>query len=152
MPKIHTIVRGDVGTVLGLPPSGFVNRSVWTQKKSDMLAHFMQVAGQISRSSWMSASCNFRVQGGKVLKSQFPSIESFVYGAVYFRQLYAGDKLFFKACDIYTKHAGDPLKASWVTATRFCPPHEPLHSPRSPPAVVLTDNSKTMSLVRLAAE
>jgi hypothetical protein len=114
MPKIPTIVKGDLQTVLRLPPSEFVNRNAWTQEKSDMLAHFIQVAGQISRSSWMRAPCDFQVQGGKVLGSHFPTIEAFVYGTVYFRQLYAGDKLFSSACNIYAKHAGDPLKVHWA--------------------------------------
>jgi len=114
MPSVPAIVKGDLGTVLRLPPSAFIKRQDWTQKKSDIVAHFIQVSGQISRSTWAKSPCTFTVQGGKVLKSEFASTEAFVYAAVYFRQLYAEDKLMSQACDIYANHAGDTQKVVWI--------------------------------------
>jgi hypothetical protein len=93
-----------------------VNRNTWTQNKLDLLAHFMQVGGQISRSSWMSTPFSLTDHGNSILESQLASVEAFVYAAVYFRQLYADDKLFSRVCDIYAKHVGNPLKVSWVKA------------------------------------
>src|SRR5579862_4971380 len=114
MATASVIALGDVRTVLRLPPSPFNNRNGWAQKKSDILAHFLQVSALLSNSSWMKSPCTFTIQGDKVLKSQFASGEAFVYAAVYFRQLYADDSLFLEACRIYQEHSGDPAKVFWV--------------------------------------
>ena len=114
-----TMELGKPETVLRLGPSTLREDADWTQDDSDTLAHFIQVHKQIAQSSWRKANCRFTSVGGEVTDSTFPGLESFVYVAVYFRQLLAQrDQLFVRACDCYAKSVASPAKGAWVTAEK----------------------------------
>jgi hypothetical protein len=108
------IVLGDANSVLRLGPKGVRKDAACSQSDSDVIAHFVQVNAQISRSSWLESRCELPDPTSGVT-GRFPSLESFVYVAVYFRQLFATkDRLFDDACEAYLRTTGNALKAAWV--------------------------------------
>lgn len=108
------IVAGDPHTVLQLGPAGLRPDGAWTQQDSDTLCHFFQVHGQIARSSWLEQECRISDSGGRPA-GRFPELESFVYAAVYFRQLFSGkDRLFSDACERYVRVVDSRSKAAWI--------------------------------------
>jgi hypothetical protein len=80
------IIQGDAKSILQLGSAAMKNPSKWSQMDSDIVAHFIQVHGQIVNSKWNKSKITFTHQGDKLLDSQFPAFEDFVYVAVYFRQ------------------------------------------------------------------
>jgi hypothetical protein len=88
-----------------------------TQDDSDVLAHFVQVVKQIATSSWLKQKCQLGGQRGD--DAVFPSLESFVFAAVYIRQLMAKrDSLLKDACETYCRCTSSSVKAMWVNAER----------------------------------
>jgi hypothetical protein len=113
------IILGQPETVLRIGPCILLRAGEWEQGYSDTLAHFLQVQRQIGESSWFKSDCTYTVSGGKVTDRGFPDLESFVYAAVYFRQLCSErDHLFIDACDCYTRFVDSPAKVAWVNAER----------------------------------
>ena len=109
------IIMGDANTVLQLPPAEMKNPSDWTQLHSDIIAHFLQVQGQIQRSAWNQSDIRFTHQGGKVLDASFPEFSDFVFAAVYFRQLtMKKDDLLNDAADRYREFADCPIRNIWI--------------------------------------
>ena len=91
------------------------NPSRWGQLDSDVVAHFLQVHGQISRSRWNKSDIKFTRQGGKLLSSDFPEFEDFVFAAVYFRQLTARkDDLLNDAANRYRQFVHCPTRDCWI--------------------------------------
>ncbi|MGD9855845.1 MAG: hypothetical protein AB7U20_12945 [Planctomycetaceae bacterium] len=104
--------------MLQLGPVGLKSSAGWTQEDSDTLAHFIQVHAQISRSSWRKQKVTFN-SCGEETSGTFPDLESFVYVAVYFRQLFSDkDRLFEDACDRYIRAVDSPVKAAWIHKER----------------------------------
>lgn len=108
------LIAGNVESVQKFGRAPMKDKDKWTQKNSDLLAHFLQVVGQIQRSRWIKAPCTMTVSGGK-RQGEFSSLEEFVYAAAYFRQLFS-DHLFQNACRCYYQFADSPPKVSWVGA------------------------------------
>ena len=106
------LLMGDIESVLKVGPAPMKNKRTWTQSHSDLLAHFIQVVGQVQRSKWSKAPCSISSRGDE-RHGEFPSLEEFVYAAVYFRQLYS-DKLLRESFNCYERFADSPLKVLWV--------------------------------------
>ncbi|TWU13356.1 hypothetical protein CA54_21910 [Symmachiella macrocystis] len=116
--KNFPIVLHKPETVLRRGPAGIRSSTVWTQEDSDIVAHFIQVRAQISRSLWLQKECTFNSCGNS-RPGTFPDLESFVYVAVYFRQLFAHkDRLFTDACDRYIRAVDSPAKMAWMAKER----------------------------------
>ena len=112
---IPAVVAGELKTILRLGPAGMRNPSEWTQMDSDVIAHFLQVHGQIARSRWASTQFGFRRLGERVVESCSPQFEDFVFAAVYFRQLIAKkDHLFKDAVDRYCRFVARSSHAAWI--------------------------------------
>ncbi|MFQ5734807.1 MAG: hypothetical protein ACE5KM_22975 [Planctomycetaceae bacterium] len=110
----QAIVLGEPKTVLSLGPAELRATADWHQDDSDTLAHFIQVHWQIAESSWLKDDCNFTSCGDNT-GGRFPDLESFVFVAVYFRQLFSDrDHLFSDACECYVRAVDSPVKAAWV--------------------------------------
>src|SRR5262245_14318868 len=100
-----TIIIGDTGSILRHGPARMKNPSTWTQMDSDIIAHFIQVHGQIAKSRWARAKVSFTKQGETLTNAEFPEFEDFVYAAVYFRQLILKkDQLLNDAIERYLTH------------------------------------------------
>lgn len=115
------IVLGDAVSVLERGPAPMQRVGDWQQRDSDQFAHFVQVNKQISESRWSSSEVSFSKSGDTFTGGTFPDIESFVYVAVYFRQLFGrprSDRLFNKVCDRYVHFVGNPGKCAWLAEER----------------------------------
>lgn len=112
---VPAIVLGDANSVLRLGAAGMKNRSEWSQMDSDVIAHFVQVQRQLSDSHWNKSNIKFTLQGNKLLDSDFPAFEDFVFAAVYFRQFTARkDDLLNDAANRYRKFVDCPIRDSWI--------------------------------------
>ena len=113
---VDAIRLGDPTGLLRRGPAELEDVSQWTKRDSDVLAHYLQVSGQIQRSKWYAAKKQFTVQGGKTLDSSMPLFEEFVFAAVYFRQLFMTSKDFLlqDAVDRYCRHVVCPVRKHWV--------------------------------------
>ncbi len=117
------IVLHDAESVRQLGPVGLKPNSGWSQDDSDTIAHFLQVQKQLATSTWLNNPCRLSTSGNQS-RGEFPDIESFVYAAVYFRQLFCGscdksnaikeDLLFIDTCDRYIRSVDSIAKASWM--------------------------------------
>jgi hypothetical protein len=76
------------------------------QKDSNILAHFIDVVGLIQRSSWIKHKLTVGISDPA--DTSLPTHEAFVFVAVYFRQLLAGDKLLGNAKNTYGKLSSSP--------------------------------------------
>lgn len=113
--SVPAIVYGDPRGILRLPKAAIRNQGDWTQCDSDLLAHLIQVQKQIQQSRWNKTDIRFTTQGGRVVDHAFPDFESFVFAAVYFRQLFAKkDRLFRNAIDRYCQFVDCHLRPFWV--------------------------------------
>ena len=112
---VPAIIAGDRRCLLKRGPAALKDPSQWTQRDSDVLAHYLNVDGQIRRSRWYAADKSFTTQGGKTLEVSMPEFEEFVYAAVYFRQLFMKSKdfLFQDTVDRYCGHVDCAARAAW---------------------------------------
>ncbi|MGD9126040.1 MAG: hypothetical protein PVH19_01570 [Planctomycetia bacterium] len=109
------IVLGDVNTILQLPPAEMQNPKKWGQLDSDIIAHYLQVQGQIQRSNWNKSDITFTVQGDNLLNASFPEFADFVFVAVYFRQLtMQKDDLLNDAAKRYRTFVACPIRNAWI--------------------------------------
>lgn len=109
------VILGDANSVLRLPPAKMRNPEKWTQLDSDIIAHFLQVQGQIHRSAWNKSDIRFKHQGDKLLNASFPEFPDFVFAAVYFRQLtMKKDDLLNDAANRYRRFVACPTRDYWV--------------------------------------
>ena len=91
------------------------NPEEWGQLDSDILAHFLQVNGQLVKSCWFNTNESMSTRGGEVVDSSFPAFEDFVFAAVYFRQLtMEKDDLLNLAANLYRKFADSDAHSAWV--------------------------------------
>lgn len=98
-----------------MPKASLRNPSDWTQRDSDILAHLIQVQGQIHHSRWNRSEIRFKTQGDKLLDHAFPEFEDFVFVAVYFRQLIAeNDRLLKDAVTRYCRFVDCEIRSCWV--------------------------------------
>ncbi len=109
----NPIILGDLKSILkvGLSPMKTPDR--WTQKQSDVIAHFLQVAGAISTSSWMKYKPKTVYREGKMQECHLPDIEAVVFVLVYFRQLVEED-LFRQSINYYRRYVDSKVKIMWV--------------------------------------
>jgi hypothetical protein len=111
----NVTVPGDPNSVLRNGPSKLVDPTKWTQTDSDILAHFIQVDGQIRKSAWFASSPSFTRQGEKLLDVEMPEFEQFVYAAVYFRQFtLTQDRLMKDAADRYCSHTSCVMRQHFI--------------------------------------
>jgi hypothetical protein len=110
------IILGNPRGLLKRGPAKLADASAWTQRDSDVLAHFLQVDGQIRRSRWYASDKQFTMQGGKTLDVSMPEFEEFVFAAVYFRQLFMArnDYLLTDAADRYCCHVDCSIRKAWI--------------------------------------
>ena len=109
------ILRGDPRGILLLPKAELAHPEKWTQRDSDVLAHFIQVDSQIRKSRWYQSDCRFTSVGGKLTECEFPAFEEFVFAAVYFRQLVAKrDQLFQEAVKVYCDFMEPGVRTFWT--------------------------------------
>lgn len=116
------IILGDPLSILQLLPAGMKDPTAWTVTDSDIVAHFIQVHGQIVNSRWYASKVGVTIQGGKLLDSAFPDLEQFIFAAAYFRQLFAKrDRLLKEAVGRYCKFVDCQIREAWVRdeETRF---------------------------------
>lgn len=91
------------------------NRNDWSQRDSDILAHFIQVQSQIHHSRWNKSDIRFKVSGEELLEHAFPQFEDFVFAAVYFRQLIAeNDRLLKDAVTRFRRFVDCEISSEWV--------------------------------------
>ncbi|TWT51467.1 hypothetical protein Pla22_42450 [Rubripirellula amarantea] len=115
------IIIGETNGILALPKAAMRNADNWTQRDSDILAHLIQVQGQIQRSRWNKADIRFTTQGDELLDHSFPEFEDFVFAAVYFRQLIAdNDRLLKDAVSRYCRFVDCSIRSSWVRHELSC--------------------------------
>jgi hypothetical protein len=109
------IVAGDPNSILRLDTASMKNPSKWSQMDSDILAHFLQVHGQIAQSRWKKSKVSFKHKGDKLLDSHFPAFEDFVFVTVYFRQFTEQkDNLLNDASDRYRDFVDCPIRNAWI--------------------------------------
>jgi hypothetical protein len=97
------------------------NPSNWSQIDSDMIAHYLQVQGQLQRSNWNQSEIRFTSQGDKILDASFPEFADFVFAAVYFRQLtMQKDDLLNDATNRYRAFVDCPIRNAWVHEEQKC--------------------------------
>jgi hypothetical protein len=114
--SVPAIVAGDAQSVLQLDLAEMKTPSDWGQLDSDMIAHLLQVHGQIQRSRWNRSNIEFTRQGDKLLEFKFPEFEDFVFVAVYFRQLTTEkDDLLNDAANRFRKFVGCPIRDAWIS-------------------------------------
>ena len=112
---IFGITLGDPRQLLQRGPAELRDVTQWTQRDSDILAHFLQVYTQLCGSSWYRSKKQFTVRGEKTVAASMPELEQFVFAAVYFRQLAAEkDSLLQDAADRYCAHVSCPVRKNWV--------------------------------------
>jgi len=109
------IIAGEPSTILRLPVARLRNVGEWSQLDSDILAHFLQVHTQISQSEWKKTALYFRMRGDQLEDCSFPSFQSFVFAAVYIRQLISkNDGLVEDAVTRFCRFADCPLRTAWL--------------------------------------
>ena len=112
--KVPAIIAGDANSVLQLAPAGMKNPCEWGQMDSDIIAHFLQVHSQISKSRWNESEIRITTQGTR-RDCVFPDFEDFVFAAVYFRQFTAKkDDLLNDAADRYRRFVDCPIRWAWI--------------------------------------
>jgi hypothetical protein len=112
---VPAVILGNPQSVLQLDPAEMKESSAWGQLDSDILAHLLQVHGQIQGSRWNKSSITFSRQGNKLLKSGFPEFEDFVFAAVYFRQLTTTkDDLLNDAANRFRRFVKCPIRNAWI--------------------------------------
>jgi hypothetical protein len=127
----YPIIVGNPLSVMKLGPVAPRCPETWTSTKAAVVAHFLDVVGRISSSSWyrtpqsitfLSTSSN-RLTGNSqtessLLEAIYPNDEQTTAVLAYFRQLHGGDKLLSRAVDVYIAHCGDGRKSWWVDERR----------------------------------
>jgi len=114
---MNEAVIGDPNSILKLGPAAMKSPAEWRQMDSDILAHFLQVHGQLSNSKWYHSKTSYTMQGENILGSSFPTFESFVFAAVYLRQLISSankDNLFDDAVNRYVNVADCQIRNIWM--------------------------------------
>ena len=109
------IMRGDPSGLLQRGPAKLEDETRWDKRDSDILAHFLQVHKQLTRSRWYAAKKSFKTQGGELIEASMPDLEQFVFAAIYFRQFTTRkDNLLGDATKRYCSHVACPIRKSWV--------------------------------------
>ncbi len=113
--RVPAIVVGDSNSILRLGPASMKIPSKWSQEDSDIVAHFLQVHGQISHSRWKKSKISFKHKGNNLLDSRFPAFEDFVFVAVYFRQFTEKkDNLLNDASNRYRDFVDCQIRNVWI--------------------------------------
>ncbi|MGE3317268.1 MAG: hypothetical protein AB7O26_19290 [Planctomycetaceae bacterium] len=109
------MILGEPDGLLARPSPAMRSNYDWSQRDSDIIAHFLQVQRQIHSSRWNKSKIQFESSGNTVLNHSFPIFEDFVFVAVYFRQLIAGnDSLMKDAVNRYRRVVDSPIHALWM--------------------------------------
>jgi len=111
----YPVIMGNARSVLRIGPIGLKDKPTWTQDKSDNIAHFLQLANEISQSRWVREPLRITFRGASLTEFQHPSKDSTRSFVITLRQLWlTRDDALNLACNIYLQHAGDARKAAWV--------------------------------------
>jgi hypothetical protein len=112
------IILFDAENMVRLGPCPICARETWTADKANTLFNFIQVVRLIWNSSWArkkpSITTHFDNEGEANVTCDFPEVESMCAVLTLFRQLYAGDALMERTCQIYMKHSSNEPKKQWV--------------------------------------
>lgn len=112
---VKPLLLGDLDSVLSEPQAGLTCPSDWSQEDSDVIAHFIQVQSQIASSRWMKSNCSFTLCGDELADQDFPTLEDFVFAAVYLRQFIAKkDDLFSDAVKRYCLAVDCRSRGAWM--------------------------------------
>lgn len=109
------IQLGDVNGVLKLRKTPLRNLEEWRQYDSDVLGHLVNVQIQLQESKWANFNISYQYQGSELLNCTLPTLEDFLFAAVYLRQCIADrDRLLDKAVKIYCKFNTSDTKEVWI--------------------------------------
>ena len=80
------LIMSDTESVLDVGPAPMKEKHKWQRKDSDRLGHFTQVVGQIQRSRWCKGELTIGRYGAEQSYGRFPSLEDFVFAAIYYSE------------------------------------------------------------------
>jgi len=87
-------------------------RSEWSQRDSDLLAHFFDAVECIKRSSWRSSKISFGIT--HPLDTELPTHEQFIFAATCFRRFFNNDTLAKRSRDTYLRFSNSRTRSLWI--------------------------------------
>ncbi len=111
----NPLIPFEPESVLRLGPSPIDPARTATEDDSDKIAHFLETAVNLARSSWYRSPPTLTLRThDQEIDSYFPNPSETQGVVLALRQLYASDKLFNKAMTSYVKICGDARKGEWI--------------------------------------
>ena len=117
----NAIVLGEPGSVLKLGVSELLTDEQWTVENSNDLAHFIQLANIIQRSTWFQTGIEIKTVDGRedLIGISNADMESISAAMGWIRQfVLRRDDAFIVAVDTYCKFVASPMKTTWVEAEK----------------------------------
>jgi len=119
----QSLILDNPESLLRIGPVPAKELDAWQQWHSDLLQQFLRVVARIHASDWAKSPssisyCKDKDGGGGIIHRVFPSHTEVEAVLTWFRQLYASDDLFVRACNLYLRHVDHAGKHFWVSRVR----------------------------------